>query len=225
MYEKGSRAIISVRRLILVPALITLGVTLARLIGELQGGPRPWFNSEPGGGGALVGIAWLVPVFGFYFGRRLAAAGEGPSQPGRVIGMGLLAFLLIAAVLTVGNLTLAGWPLPVLLVLTWATSLVAATLPFRAWPALGRTLIAYGLAARLPVVVVTFFAMAGRWNTHYDSVPPDFPQYSLGVKFLALGAIPQLVFWVAFTVIVGSLFGGIAAALSARRREHAPSAG
>ena len=54
-------------RLILVAAVITLAVTLLRLVGELQQWSSALFNREPGGGGAIVGIVWLVPVFGIYF--------------------------------------------------------------------------------------------------------------------------------------------------------------
>ena len=45
-----------------------------------------------------------------------------------------------------------------------------------AWPALGRTLLAYGLAARIPVALLMLVAMLGNWGTHYDarpSYPPD----------------------------------------------------
>ena len=60
----------SLVRLVRVPALITLGVTLLRLIGELQRWSPKLFNREAGGGGALVGIslavdgreAWYLPV-------------------------------------------------------------------------------------------------------------------------------------------------------------------
>ena len=49
-------------RLILVPAVITLAVTLLRLVGQLQGWSPTLFNRECGFCGALVGIVWLVPV-------------------------------------------------------------------------------------------------------------------------------------------------------------------
>ena len=51
-------------KLILVPAVITLAVTLLRLVGELQGWSPALFNREGGGRGALVGIVWLIPVLG-----------------------------------------------------------------------------------------------------------------------------------------------------------------
>jgi hypothetical protein len=48
---------VSVGRLILVPAIVTLAITLLRLIGELQGWSPFLFNKAPGGGFALVGIS------------------------------------------------------------------------------------------------------------------------------------------------------------------------
>ena len=65
-------------KLILVPAVITLAVTLLRLVGELQGW-SPALFSRAAGGGRLVGISWLVPVFGAWFGWKLARAGSGPA--------------------------------------------------------------------------------------------------------------------------------------------------
>lgn len=82
-------------KMILVPAVITLAVTLLRLIGELQGWSSTFFNREAGGGGAVIGIAWLVPVFGAWFGWRLARAGSGPGPLGRAIGLVLAALVLV----------------------------------------------------------------------------------------------------------------------------------
>src|SRR5688572_9442456 len=91
----------SVGRLILVPALITLGVTLLRLTGELLGWSPLLVNRAPGGPGALIGIVWLVPVFGFWFGLRLARAAA-PAGVGRVAGYDLLAVLAGAALSAAG---------------------------------------------------------------------------------------------------------------------------
>ncbi len=67
-------------KLILVPAVITLAITLLRLVGELQGWSPGLFSRAAGGGGALVGISWLVPIFGAWFGWKLAKAGGAPGQ-------------------------------------------------------------------------------------------------------------------------------------------------
>jgi hypothetical protein len=56
----------SIRRLIVVPAVITFAVTLLRLVGELQHWSPRFFSREPGGAGAIIGIVWLVPIFGVF---------------------------------------------------------------------------------------------------------------------------------------------------------------
>ncbi|HXF41413.1 MAG TPA: hypothetical protein VN687_16985, partial [Blastocatellia bacterium] len=84
----GSR--INILQLILIPSLITLAVTLLRLVGELQHWPTALFNPTAGGAGSIIGITWLVLVFGAYFAVKLARAGETASA-GRVIGYALLA--------------------------------------------------------------------------------------------------------------------------------------
>ena len=88
---------VSLKKLILIPAVITLAVTLLRLAGELMHWSPLLFNPAPGGGGALVGIAWLVPVFGIYFAMKLTQAGERPSSAGAAIGYPLLGGLLLPA--------------------------------------------------------------------------------------------------------------------------------
>jgi len=79
-----------------------------------------------------------------------------------------------------------------------------------AWPALGRTLLAYGLAARVPVVLVTLAAIRGDWRTHYDAVPPGFPAMGPLATWFWIGLLPQMTIWMAFTVIVGTIAGGLA---------------
>jgi hypothetical protein len=61
----------SIRKLILVPALITLVVTGLRLALELGAAPSWLANSGEGGLGALVGIVWLPLIFGPYFAARI----------------------------------------------------------------------------------------------------------------------------------------------------------
>ena len=209
------------RKLILVPAVITLAVTLLRLVGELQGWSPRFFSPAAGGGGAIVGIAWLVPIFGAYFGWKLARAGSGPGSMGRALGLALLALALVPALgfamekagMNQQNLT----TLSVFVV----ASIVALVIGFKAWPALGRTLFGYGLAARVPVVIVMLVAMLANWGTHYDVAPsPDFPAMGTLAKWFWIGLLPQLTIWMAFTVVIGALFG-IGAAAIARRRPAA----
>jgi hypothetical protein len=71
------------KQLILVPAIISLAVTLLRLVGELYNWTPMFFDASAGGGGALVGISWLVPIFGIYFAWKLARSGNGPASAAR----------------------------------------------------------------------------------------------------------------------------------------------
>jgi len=204
-----------VGRLILVPALLTLGVTLLRLAGELMNGTPALFSRAVGGGAALVGIIWLVPVFGVYFARRLAR--QGASAPaGRTAGfaaLGLLAFVVLAA---------AGFQRPVAspsqFLLIGAGAALGIAVTRGGWPRLWRTLLAYGFAARIPVAVVILLGILNGWNTHYDSPPPGLPDLEPLTRWLAIGVIPQFTVWVAVTVILGSLCGAASLALAPRRR-------
>jgi hypothetical protein len=211
--------------LIFVPALITLAVTLIRLAGELMQWSPALFSAEAGGGGALVGISWLPFVFGPWFAIRLVAAGDWHGSLGRALGWTLLGLAIVPAS---GLLAaLAGMDqqsLGVLIVFAVA-AVVAVPVAMRGWPALGRTLLAYAFAARVPVVLVMLVAILGDWGTHYDVPPPDFPAMGPWARWMWIGLVPQMTIWIAYTVVVGSLFGGVAAAIAAKRRRGAAPAG
>ena len=153
MAPMGFRCIL---RLVSGPALLTLAVTLLRLI--LEGVQAPdWLASrKAGGGGALIGIAWLPLVFGPFFVARLRAPG------------------------------VATWPLVKRLL---------------------KVLVIYGWASRLPVVIVTFLAVAFGWDTHFNKFGQDAAQPAMGR--IVLGTLAaQLVFWsVIWTPIVGGVAG------------------
>jgi hypothetical protein len=209
-------------KLILAPAVITLAVTVLRLSGELLGWSPALFSREPGGGGSLVGIAWLVPVFGIWFAWRLARAGQGPGAVGGAIGLTLLAMALVpAAGFAAGALGLDQRSMAMLGVFVVA-SVVGVLVGLRAWPTLGRALLAYAFAARVPVAIIMLVAILGDWGTHYD-VPPsaDFPAMSPLAKWLVIGLVPQMTIWIWYTVVLGSLFGIAAGALA---RRSAPAA-
>jgi hypothetical protein len=82
-------------------------------------------------------------------------------------------------------------------------------------------LLAYALAARVPVVVVMLFAILGNWGTHYDVLPPGAPEMPPIPKWLLIGVLPQMTIWLWFTVAIGGLFGIVAAAIAGRRRAAA----
>jgi hypothetical protein len=156
-------------KLILVPALITLGITLLRLCAELMQLPSWLASRDAGGMGALIGISWLPPIFGVYFALKLAGA------PGRL------------------------------------------------WWNLYKTLLLYGLAARIPVIIVMGLAIHGDWGTHYDTFPAgSLSKASRMAQFLQGGVLTQLIWWVLiWTVGSGMLTGLIAAFIRSRKTSKA----
>lgn len=219
MAETTSSMRTSIGRLILVPAVISLAITLIRLIGELQHWSEWWFSAKAGGGGSPIGISWLVPIFGIYFGLKLARAGDGPSGKWRAALFGLLAVAVL----------FAGFGIAVALPSLWFIGLLvmgaAGVIPFWGWPALAKTLLAYGYAARVPVAILMFFAIRGQWGTHYDVLPPGFPSDAgFWSTYFQIGFLPQMFVWIAFTISIGALFGGIASAIASRREPAAQAA-
>jgi hypothetical protein len=205
---------VSIGRMIVVPAIITFAVTLIRLVGEVMNWSPRLFNREAGGGGALIGIVWLVPVFAIYFALKLVHAGQGPRRAGAAIGWSVFAIVVFALAGVIGGAAHAG---PLAFLSLFAVSSVAAVaVAWRGWPVLARVLFAYGLAARVPVAAVMLVAMLAGWGTHYEKGPPNFPAMSTVATWFWIGLVPQLTLWIAFTVAVGMLFGGLAAAVALR---------
>jgi hypothetical protein len=213
--SKGNGPPFSIPRLVIVPTLLTLGVTLLRLAGELRGWPGPWFDKSSG----LVGITWVLPpVFGFYFAWKLWCQGENIARVDRAIVLGVLGVVLNqlveATVFEYAHISIYS-----MLAILWAVAVISAYLQYLAWPALFRTLIAYALGARIPVVVIMYFAMRGHWGTHYDRPAGPF-KLGFWPEFLWFGFFEELIYWVSFTVAVGSLAGSVAATIARRRRSQ-----
>lgn len=202
--------------LIAVPALITLAITVLRLVGELERWPAPWFNNAAGGGGAIVGISWLPIFFGPWFAVKLTRAGEAPVSGGKAIGLAVL-----AAAVWFGAVAWLQSMYPNLAYLAFIPCLImlaAAFLPGMGWPALGKTLLAYAFAARLPVLVVMFAAMSANggkgWGTHYDAIAPAMASLSFTRKYLYEAFVPQMTLWIGWTVACGALFGAVSGVLA-----------
>ena len=159
---------IDYKKLIFVPAVITLAVSLLRLVGEFLNLPGWLASKEAGGNGALIGITWLAPVFAIYFAYKLAG------KPGSLVKN------------------------------------------------LAKTMFAYGLAARIPVIAIMGFAIFGEWGTHYDAFPESMASMSPMMKFLLGAVATQLLVWVGFwTTGVGTLVGYIATRIKAPREATA----
>jgi hypothetical protein len=195
-------------------------VTLLRLVGELNHWSRALFNPDAGGGMALVGIAWLVPIFGIYFAMKLQGSAEIRSG-WRTTGFAVLAvlafFVVFYALATLLGVD-PGQPTLAALGASAVASLAALGVAYYGSGVLGRVLLAYGLAARIPVLLVMLLAIFGNWGTHYDVLPPGaVMEMGPWAKWFLIGVVPQLTFWMTFTVVVGTLFGGLAPVVSERR--------
>ncbi|HEY2934363.1 MAG TPA: hypothetical protein VGK99_21690 [Acidobacteriota bacterium] len=167
-----------------------------------------------------------MPIFGIYFALKLAQPGTAPLKAGKTVlcaVAGLAAFFVIGF----GGIRVLGLdpnsPSLKSLVLFIVASVVSGIIAYAGSPALGKVMFAYGLAARIPVALVALVAMLGNWGTHYDVAPPNFPQMGVFAKWLIIGLVPQLTLWVAYTLVVGCLFGGIALALFRRKTALQPA--
>jgi hypothetical protein len=216
-------------RTALPPALIALAMTLLRLAGELRGWSETWFSRATGGlvpvsaVSWVVGITWLALPFGAWFAWRLARSGAAKPRAGRAV---LVSVLALGVLYGVGRLVqalasrlvaAAGVGFLAFLLAIWTVAVVAAILAWQAWPALGRVLLAYGVLSRAVVVIVMFLALRGRWGTHYDYADaPGVRELPLGTAYLLLAFLPQLVFWVGYTIVLGMLAGAVVVAAMGR---------
>jgi hypothetical protein len=197
-----------VGRLVLAPALLTLAVTLLRLVGERRGWSPELFSRLPGGGLSPLGIAWLAPLVGLYLGWRLQRARvPAPSGVRSVFVPAAAAALGVLAALIAGKALDTSWTANFAL---WAgASTIVAAVVFAAWPALGRPLLAYAWAARLPVILVMALAIWKGWGTHYDVPPPGFPAMPPLKRWLWTALLPQATIWVAWTMVTGTIAGAL----------------
>jgi hypothetical protein len=211
----------NVWRYILVPSIITLAVTFLRLIGEFRQWNEAFFSRAAGGGGAVVGISWLAFIFAFHFAIRLQNDGKVFASKWKALGLALLALVIMIGgmALILGRNEFK---------FTWLSAagiavLILALLVMRAaWPAYFSVQFWYALAARIPVILVMYFAIRGNWNTHYDALPPNAAFSDFTTKFLTMAVFPQLGFWIPFSVIFCGLLGIVTAAI--RRRGGASAA-
>jgi hypothetical protein len=202
----------ALRRLFVIATVVTLAVTLLRLVGELARWSPALFNRDAGGPGALIGIVWLIPVFGVLFALRLARDGQGPASVWKAAGWALLAFAINTAFFA-GAFKLFPKSPVAQLAIFGVGSWIAIAVARLAWPALWRVLLAYGVAARIPVVVIMFLAIFLRWDSHYAKPRPDFPPMGPWGLFGWTAVLPQMSLWIYLTVVGGLLFGAIAAGL------------
>jgi len=211
-------------RIVAVPLLISVAMTLLRLAGELGHWSVAWFSPAtggilPSGWSWVVGITWLPALFGPYFAYRLWGAGHRPPNLGLTLGFALLGGAILFFGMQVMRPRVATSTAgPLWLVAIWGVAVVAAGLQAFGWRKLAGTLLVYGLGSRAVVAIVMLLAMAFNWGTHYDFVEqPVLQQLPFVTRVVALALIPQLVFWVGFTILLGCLAGAVTALFLAAR--------
>jgi hypothetical protein len=208
-------------RWLVVPAAITLAVTALRFTGELLLEQSTLFSRAAGGGGALVGIGWLIPVFGAWFALRL-----GPSRaPARPVGAWmtlLLGFLCMAGCFAVAALVLARTPFA--MAVGALGSLLGGWSAFHAWRGLGFVLLGYAIAARVPVVVLTVVDVTMGLGTHYGRLAEGAADPGPLPRLLVL-CLAQVVVWVPLTLAFGTMAGLVVVAVRRERRRASGPAG
>ena len=210
---------VPIRRLVFWPVVLTTLVSLARLYAEVEG----MATDQSGGGGVPLGISWLPPVFGAWFGFVMARRGERPKL--RLAGL----WFLGAFAVPVGTLLLLAWgkdfadaseagqqAVRSIVTTTAIVAVIVAVVALRIWPRLGLALLVYGLCARVFVLILTFVAKVAGWSTHYTKLGPAGFEVDLAHTMLATG-VAQLGLWVPYTILAGGFFGGLAAAMVSRR--------
>ena len=204
---------------VVVPIALTWLLALARLAGELADGPAWLFSTASGGGTALVGVLWLVPVFGVWFAASLVRAGSGPKDRLRAICLHLL-----AAAIYVGGFQLAGRVdgsthagIATQILCMGGVAVVAGAVAYAAWPGLAAVNLLYGLGVRAATAAITVVAVLAAWGTHFEKLGPrDYAAMPRG-EVAAWLAFTQIAFWVPFTVVGGGLFGSLS---SLAMRKH-----
>jgi hypothetical protein len=211
-------ATLSTARLILWPSVLTLLISVARLVAEQQG----HVTTASGGRGLLLGITWCIFVFGAWLGWRLARSGQRP-RVARPWLWALLALLAVAGTIVwqfrpflAAERTEAVYQhLRNAVLVIVAVTAVAAAAMFAVWPRLAWTMLLYALPTRATVVALTWLAKQQGWDTHYTKFGPSGFEREMGDTMLS-ASVAQFGGWVPFTV-VGGVFAGSVLASFVRR--------
>lgn len=221
----------SVTKAVLIAGVLTLIVSAVRLYGERHGWDPKFFGPGPGGvnltkdaagveqkAPGLLGIAFLVPIFGFWFGAVMSRSGNRPRSPGKALGLHLLgmavfagSFVAIMRFMQPDTHSLEG--VQKMLYMSCAGAALAALVALAAWPRMWVTNLIYGLLARIPVVGITYVACQRNWDTHHTKLGPDNLQVADPMVKAFWLSVPQLTIWPVFTILVGGLFATLGALL------------
>lgn len=185
---------------------ITLLVTFVRVVGERNHWDPTWFDTTAGSPFCPFGIVWLVPIFGFLFGRRLTLIAAPPRFVTRFFVPMFALLALVLATVYAGSRG-DGEQLRDAMRYLWTGGPALGLLGLFAWPRAFLANLCYGVLARAPVVVVQYLDVENGWQSHYGKLPPQLAGIGGDERFLLL-AMTQVSVWLPFTVLLG---GGCAA--------------
>ncbi len=163
----------------------------------------------------MLGISWLVFIFGAWFAWRLSKQGSRPAlRRAALWALIPMIALVLAVMLGFGNIDqtdqsdAAYESLRSTVGIIVILALIAAAFCFVIWPRLAFTMLLYALPARLTVLAITYLAKQQDWDTHYTKFGPGGIEREMGETMYA-ASVAQMGFWVCFTVVGGVLVGTI----------------
>lgn len=208
MAGKSSNSILAA---ILISAAIALSVNVLRFYGEQQLWLPAVFNTEAGGGGSPLGITWLVLIFGFWFGRRLAKNGSRPKGIGRALLLHVLGIAILMGAFAAAMNVTEDWSTRGIIVNCAAP--VAGLLALLAWRGAYLVNVVAGILARIPVIIIQKMSVEQNLDVHFAKGPPG----SDPADALFLLTLAQSSMWpLGFTALVGGLFA-VFGSLTVRR--------
>lgn len=202
-------------RLVLWPVLLTLVVNVLRLVLQVQG----VVGTGSGGGGALVGITWLIFLFGGVLGWRIARTHPPRWRPAWLWTLLALIAILVTVILGFSGIDRVDQSeegfqkLRQTVLIGCGVAILMALFCAAVWPRLAGAMLLYALPTRATVLVLTWLAKSNQWDTHYTKFGPSgIERESMSETLVSAGAA-QFGFWVPFTVVGGCLAGAVAGAL------------
>jgi hypothetical protein len=201
--------------MLLVAALLTLVVTVVRVVGEVNQWDPTWFSPEAGSPLNPFGIVWLVPVFGWLIGRRLAQTGGAPRLVAGFF-VPMFAFLVILGAAGFIGSSFEREEMRRALNYLFVGAPIMSLLALFAWPRAFVALLIYAIAARVPVMLVQYLDVQNGWSTHYGRTAPQLGLLDQDDRIWML-TLAQAGVWIPFTVTLGCGFAAIAAATTRKR--------
>lgn len=196
--------------MLMIASALTLVVTVVRVFGERNGWDPRWFSSEVGSPFNPFGIIWLVPLFGFLFGRRAALAGDRPPFVASFFVPMFALVVLLGAAVWVGKEFVGDELQKAMRYMRYGAPALALLALFT-WPRMFVVTLTYAILARAPVVVVQYLDVHNGWQTHYGKVHPGLPPMSADERVWLL-TLAQAAVWVPFTILLAHGFAALGAA-------------